>query len=193
MDNILYLDDYINLYNKRTNKLIIVKPYKNTLRNGFIIDRKKFINKFNKIINENKLKGNFFYENIFIIINNLYSKEYKLFIKEIMESLNYKKIIYINELDYLRIDKKHIYINCNYNYFYFLYTNKIGNIQLNIYKNDEINKKIFNNILKILNKDNIILYGKNYKEFINMMNKNINYYYFEKSENLIINLLIKSK
>ena len=49
MDNIIYIDDYINLYNKKNHKLIITKPYNNTLRNGFIIDKDKFIKKMNKI------------------------------------------------------------------------------------------------------------------------------------------------
>ena len=51
MNNILYLDDYINIYNLKNNKLITIKPYKNTLENGLIIDKDKFNKKLKWIIN----------------------------------------------------------------------------------------------------------------------------------------------
>ena len=36
-----------------------------------------------------------------------------------------------------------------------------------------------------------LIYSENYKEIINIFNKtNINYYYFENSENLVINFLV---
>ena len=60
MNNVLYLDDYINFYNSKNKKIIITKPYKNTLKCGRIIDRDKFIKKFNKIILDNHLNNNLF-------------------------------------------------------------------------------------------------------------------------------------
>lgn len=194
MENILYLDDYINLYNKKSHKLIIVKPYKNTLRNGFVIDREKFIKKFNKILDTHNLKRNFFNESLNVIINNLYSKEDKLFIKELLENLNYKNIAFVQELEYLEIDKNTLYINCNYTYFYFIYTDIIGNIEINLYKNNQINKELFCNILKLLNKNVVILYGKNYKEIENILKREkIDYYFYEEADNLIINFLLNDK
>lgn len=194
MDNILYLDDYINLYNKENHKLIIAKPYKNTLRNGKIIDREKFKKKFKNTLEKYELKESIFRESLIIIINNLFSKEDKILIKDIMEDLNYKNITYIHELDYLKINKKTLLINCNHNYFYFLYTNKFGNTNINIYINDNLNKKNFLNLISILNKENIVLYGKNYKEFKNILEENnINYYFYDNADNLIINVLLNNK
>lgn len=194
MDNILYLDDYINLYNKNSHKLIVTKPYKKTLKNGFIIDKEKFIEKFNMILENHKLKNNFFSENIIVVINNMYNSQSKFLIKEVMEDLNYKKVTFINESNFLKINKNVIYINCNYEYFYFLYTGFEGNIQCNLYKNDLVNKNLIKYIIKLINKPNIILYGKNYKEIKNILEKSkIDYYIFEETENLIIKFLLNSK
>lgn len=194
MDNILYLDDYINLYNKNSHKLIVTKPYKKTLESGFIIDKEKFIEKFNMILENHKLKNNFFSENIIVIINNMYNSQSKFLIKEVMEDLNYKKVTFINESNFLKINQNVIYINCNYEYFYFLYTGLEGNIQCNLYKNDLVNRNIIKYIIKLINKPKIILYGKNYKEIKNILEKSkIDYYIFEETENLIIKFLLNSK
>jgi len=194
MDNILYLDDYINLYNKKSNKLIIIKPYKNTLRNGFVIDKEKFVKKLNSTLEKNNLKNVFIKEDIFIIINNLYSRQEKVFIKEVMEELEYKNINFIQEINYLKQDKKNVYINCNFKYFYLIYTNNLGNVEINLYKNDNINKCIIKNIIKLLNKEQVFLYGKNFKEIKSILEKEkINYYFFDEADNLLINFLLNDK
>lgn len=194
MDNILYLDDYINLYNKKNDKLIVSKVGKDVLRNGFIIDRDKFIKRFNSIILENNIKGKIFNENINIVINNLYTIEDKLLIKEVFSNLNYNNIYFIQEVDYIKIYKDRVYINCNYSYFYMLYSDELGKIKVNLYKNDVVNKKVILDILKSLNKRVVFLYGKNYNEIKNIINKeDIMYYYFECSDNLMINLLLNDK
>jgi len=194
MDNIIYIDDYINLYNKKNHKLIITKPYNNTLRNGFIIDKDKFIKKMNKILESNNLKNTFMSENISIIINNLHSKQDKILLREVMEELDYKNIKFIQELEYLKVEGNTLYINCNKSYFYFIYTNYLGNIEINLYKNDNVNKGLIINIIKTLNKNTIILYGKNYLEMANILQKNCkDYYFYEEFDNLIIKLLLNSK
>lgn len=193
MENILYLDDYINLYNKRNEKLIVSKVAKDVLRNGMIINKEKFIKKFNSIILENNIKGKIFNENIYIIINNLYTIEDKLFIKEVFNYLNYNNIYFIQEIDYIKINKDKVYINCNYGYFYILYSDELGKVKINLYKNDVINKKLIIDILKILNKKVVFLYGKNYKEIKSIIDKeDIEYYYYEYSENLIIKLILNN-
>lgn len=194
MDNILYLDDYINLYNKKNNMLLIIKPYKNTLRNGIIIDRNKFINKIRKLIKEYNLDGTFFAENISIITSKLHTKEDKILLKEIMDELNYKIVNFVQETDYIKLNKETIYINYNKSYFYILYLNEFGNSEINLYKNDHINNKLISNILGELNSKNIILYGKNIKELENILKKEkIEYYFYEDSDNLLIKILLHNK
>lgn len=194
MDNILYLDDYINLYNKKNNMLLIIKPYKNTLRNGIIIDRNKFIKKIRKLIKEYNLDGTFFAENISIITSKLHTKEDKILLKEIMDELNYKIVNFVQETDYIKLNKETIYINYNKSYFYILYLNEFGNSEINLYKNDHINNKLISNILGELNPKNIILYGKNIKELENILKKEkIEYYFYEDSDNLLIKILLHNK
>lgn len=193
MENILYLDDYINFYNKKIDKLLVIKPYKNTLRNGLIIDRNKFNKIFKKALEQNNITSGLLNENLVVIITSFYTNEDKALIKDIMENINYKNIKFIQELEYLKLNKNNVYINCNYEYFYFIYTNDLGKITTNIYKNDFLNKELFLQLIYILNKREIYLYGKNYKEFINIIKtQNINYYYFEYGENLLINKLLKN-
>lgn len=194
MDNILYLDDYINLYNKKNHSLLIIKPYKDTLRNGKIIDRNKFIKKFHKLMEEHNLGSTFFNENISIIINNLHTSEDRLLLKEVMDELNYKNIKFIQETDYIKVNKEITYINYNNSYFYLLYLNKFGNTEVNLYKKDFINNSLIISILKKLNTKNIILYGKNIKELENILKKEkIEYYIYEESDNLLIKILLHNK
>lgn len=194
MDNILYLDDFINLYSKKNHALIILKPYRNTLRNGMIIDRNKFIKKFQKIIDEYNLGSTFFNENIFIVINNLHTYEDKILLKDIMEELNYKNIKFIQETEYLKLNKDNIYINYNNSYFYILYINELGKIEVNLYKKDDINNGFIKYIIKSLNGKNIILYGKNIKELENILKKEkIDYYFYDDSDNLLIKFLLHNK
>ena len=194
MDNILYLDDYINLYNKKNKQLLVIKPYKNTFKNGLIINRDKFIKKMNNIKEKYMLKEKLFDENIYVISNNLYNKEDKNLINSILEELNYKNIKFINELNYLKINKDIIYINFNYSYFYFLYTDFLGNTKISIYENNVFNKNIIVPIINEMKKKIVIIYGKNNKELINIIDKtNINYYVFESSDNLIINYMVNDK
>ncbi|MBQ2892268.1 MAG: hypothetical protein IJE45_05185, partial [Bacilli bacterium] len=61
------------------------------------------------------------------------------------------------------------------------------------YKNDYINKKLINDIFKIIQKDKIILCGKNIEELINIIkNKYYNYFYYEDHNNLYIKLALKN-
>ena len=108
MENILYLDDYINLYNKKKDLLIKNIPYKGTLKYGKIIDHIKFIKKYNKILENNKLNKNILGSSILVIINDSYTKEDKRIIKEALENLNYKRVVFKKELEYFKIKKNSI-------------------------------------------------------------------------------------
>jgi len=187
MKNILYLDDYINLYNSKKNKIIKIKPYKNTLFYGHIIDREKFIKLYNKCLDENKINRNFFNEKIILIINSSYKKEDRNTLKLFLEELNYKEIDFINEVDIIKMNKKSLIVNYNYEYFNLCYIDNLNKTKLVSYENNEINRELIVSIIKKLKKEDIFLIGKNILELRNILDKNrVNYYYFEESENIFI-------
>ena len=189
--DILYLDDYINFYNNKVYKII---PYKYTLREGKIINKEKFIKKMTKELNKIGIKNKLFTSSIKVIINNNYSQIDKEVIKEVMMELNYKNVIFIQELSYLDINKNKIFINCNYEYFYILFTDMYGNTEMNIYKNDVYNKSIFINLIDNFYDRDIFLYGKNSDEFERILNiYKIDYYIYEEKDNLIMKKILTSK
>lgn len=194
MDNILYLDDFINYYSNKLNKIVSIKPYKNTLDKGRIINRKKFITCFLKLKEKYDLNNNLFTEKLIIIVNSNLKVEDKLLIKDIMEELNYKNVLFINELEIIKIDIKSLFINFNFSYFNLYFIKEDGKAKLNIYENDFINRNMLLDIIKLLNKNKIIISGKNYKEIINMLkDTNYEYYYFEDNNNIFIDLYLKNK
>jgi len=193
MENILYLDDYINFYNKKTKRIISFKPYKHTLKNGLIIDSKKFINSYKKMKSVNNIVDTLINEKIILIVNSNYHADDRNKIKDILEELNYKNVKIINEVDLLNLNKNNIFINYNNTYFNIYYINDLNKVDLITYKKNNVNNSLVINILEYLNKENIIIFGKNYKELINIFkDTNYNYYFYEYSENLFINLLLKN-
>ena len=187
MENILYLDDYINLYNAKKDLLIKSIPYKGTLKYGHIIDHIKFIKKYSKIIKDNKLNKNFFGSNILVIINDSYTKEDKRIIKESLEVLNYKKITFKNEIDYFKLKKNDILIRGNYSYLGITYLGGMGKIKVLNLDYDNFTKEFISDVLKKFKNKKVYIYGKNYLEIIDLLEElNINYYYYADSENLII-------
>ena len=190
MEYILYLDDYINLYLKEENKILKIKPYKDTLKNGKVKDNDKFSKIFQQIINKNQLNRGIFNNNILVILNKDYTKIDKLALLNLLEEINYKKIKFKYEYEFLEMRKNKLYLNYNDTYFSIYYIDDLGKIKFNIYENNFINRNLIINILKCLNKKEIFIYGKKYEEVINILNKiKLNYYYFEESDNLILNLL----
>ena len=194
MENILYLDDYINLYNKKKDLLIKNIPYKGTLKYGKIIDHIKFIKKYNKILENNKLNKNILGSSILVIINDSYTKEDKRIIKEALENLNYKRVVFKKELEYFKIKKNSILINANQDYINITYLENNGKVKVFNLEYNSFFKEILIDILKKFKNKIIYLYGKNYEELISILEKlKINYYYFEESENLILSKIILDK
>ncbi len=190
MQNILYLDDLINLYSN--GKLVVLKPYKNTLKLGKIIDRDKFIIFFNKHFNAKRFNG-IFKNDILVIINKDYTCEDRRILINVLEELNFKNISFMPEVDLLKIVKKRIYINYNYSYFYLYYLDDFNKVKMLYYEINEVNKLLLKNILKYFKDKEIFVYGKGYQEVIKILEKmNLNYYYFINSENLIMDMGIKN-
>ncbi len=191
--DILYLDDYINLYSYKHKKIILVNPYKDTLRKGHIINKEKFIKKMEQVINEYHINKNIFNNNINVIINNSYSSIDKEILKEILEILNYKKINFIQEINYLDLDKKKLYINFNNSYFYIYHIDNQGKVKISYYDNNEINNLLILKIIKLYRKEKIYIFGKNYIDLIKILKKEkIDYYFFEDSNNLLIKIILNN-
>lgn len=188
MKNILYLDDYINLYSEKLDKTIIEKPYKHTLSNGRIINTEKFIKYFKIIKEKHKINNNIFSENIIVIINSKILEDDKIKLKRILEELNYKNIRIINELEILKINKKQLFINYNYSYFYMYYMDN-NKVKINMYENNFINRQLLLETIKLTNKNEILVTGKNLKELNNILKTcKYNYYYYEDYDNLFIKM-----
>ncbi len=194
MENILYLDDYINLYNIDCNKIIVYKPYKNSLNKGRIINKDKFIKIYNKMLKEYNLNNKIFGSNIRVILNkNIYEEDKNILIN-VLENLNYKNIVFTKEDKYLKISKNDLYIIYNYTYFYIYYMDNLGNIKTVMYELNDNIKLFLSNILESYQKKNIYIYGKNYQELKNILDKEkIDYYYFYDSDNLIIKIILNDK
>lgn len=188
MKNILYLDDYINLYSEKLDKIIVEKPYKHTLSNGRIINTEKFIKYFKIIKEKHKINNNIFSENIIVIINSKIYEDDKIKLKRILEELNYKNIRIINELEILKINKKQLFINYNYSYFYMYYIEN-NKVKINMYENNFINRQLLLEVIKLTNKNEILVTGKNSKELDNILKTSkYNYYYYEDYDNLFIKM-----
>ena len=178
MENILYLDEYINLYNIDCNKIIVYKPYKNSLNKGRIINKDKFIKIYNKMLKEYNLNNKIFGSDIKVIINkNIYEEDKNILIN-VLENLNYKHIDFVKEDKYLKISKNDLYVVYNYTYFYIYYMDSLGNIKTVMYELNDNIKLFLSNILESYQKKNIYIYGKNYQELKNILDKEkIDYYY----------------
>ena len=71
------------------------------------------------------------------------------------------------------------------------YIDKLGKVKMILLENNEINCQLIKVLLKKLNKKEIYLFGKNIQEIENILKEESwHYYYFEDSENLIINKIL---
>lgn len=182
MYNILYLNDLINYYDVKKNKIFKFTPYLNSVRNGIITDVKKFSNCFKKMLKINNIKSGILYDKLIIITPPNFNNALKYIYKEIFNNLNYKFVIFKSELDLYNLSKKNININVNDSYFYYTDTSS------------KTSSKVFDiKDLHLLNylidkEKNVYIYGNNYSTLVKFFDKNnINYYYFEDNENYFIN------
>ena len=176
MENILYLDDYINLYNQKKNLLIIEKPYNDTLKYGKISDHLKFIKKYNNLVDKYKLNQNFFSSSITVIVNGTYTK-----------------VNFISEHKYLKLNRKNIVINANHKYILIYYLDKSGNTEILTLDNKAFLDNILKEALKLFKNKKIYMFGKDYESIISLLDDNAEYYYYEDSENFIMNKIINDK
>lgn len=186
MYNILYINDYINYYDKKTNQLIKHTPYAKSIDKGLISDINKFIKSFKRMIKDNKIKQGMFNDKLLIITPPNFTSAYKYLYKQIFISLNYNFIVFKNEINFYNLSKKNINISLSNNYFYItksFYNKTISNC----YTIEDLN------IILKDNTKNYYLYGLPSELIINTFEKNnLNYYLFDENENIFIKKQILS-
>ncbi len=122
VNNLLYMtDDTIYLKNKKQKNIIKHKINKNIIKYGKIYNIAKFIKEYNLFLNKYHLNNNLFGDTIKIIINPLYSPADITFLKTIMEKLNYRRIIFENEIKRYKLNNEKAYLNIQDNYLFLGY------------------------------------------------------------------------
>lgn len=122
INNLLYMtDDILYLKNRKKQNIIKYKLSKNTIRYGKIHNISKFMKEYNKLLNENHLNNNLFGDTIKIIINPLYNPADIVFLKQIMEKFNYRKIVFENEAKRYKLNMQKAYLNIYDNYMFLSY------------------------------------------------------------------------
>ena len=183
VESIFYLvDDYLYLYNLKTNDLRKIK-FKNYISDGRIIKPKILIRKINTILKEEKLSRVFSNQNTTVIYNPFLKYIDKKIIIDLLTECNFKDIKLINTKDIL--DKNKYIIEINNDYLIKYYNNKYTYIKYNEYIKPKSMLKI---IIKNID-DNIILIGNN-KNISNLSNIKKNIYYLENSETYYIDMVL---
>lgn len=192
-NNILHItDDYLYFKNKKNKEIIKYKLPDRTIYGGKISNTKKFIKSFEKLLNANHLNNSLFGDTIKIIVANNYKEADILFLKNIISSFNYRKIVVEKEIKYYKLKENIAYINIFDNYFNVTYLDEYKKIK-NIYMETNSFKNTYD-ILKyidyITDKKEVCLLGSgNILEevFLNLEDKfNKKTYIFKNHETHII-------
>lgn len=183
MYNVLYIDDRINYYSSKLNKIVTFKPYEGVIENGFIIDTKKFYKVFVRMLKKESIKSGIIYDKIIIVTPPKFNNVYKEAYKNLFNNLNYKIVVFKSELSFYKLKKNNAAININDKYFYYSYLFN-GKIKTKIYSIEDLN---FIDVL-LKNNQNIYIYGKNSKQLLKKLEgTNKNYYVFENGDYYFIN------
>lgn len=183
-------DDY--LYLKKKDNLIKYKLNKDIVFGGKVVNINKFIKSFEKLLCENHLNNSLFGEKIKIIVSSNYKEADIIFLKNIMNCFNYRKISINKELKYYKLNSNNIYLNIFDNYINITFLDeykKINNIYLEskMFITDDDLMKYLNYIVK--NKE-VFLLGSGFllKDiFLNFENKfNKKTYIFQNYQTYII-------
>ena len=148
-NNILHItDDYLYLKNKKNKDIIKCKLANDIIYGGKISIIKKYMKTYEKLLSENHLNNSLFGETIKIIVPSNYTSADITFLKNIMNSFNYRKITIEKELKYYKLTNNISYINIFDNYFNITYLDeykKINNIYMetnSFFKTEDISKYI---------------------------------------------------
>lgn len=152
MNNTLYLTDNVCFYKREKNKKIYKLFYTDqVLKYGKVADESLFVKQTNKLLTQKKLINIFVNQNLTVIINDTCTKIDKEILKNNLEKLNFRNIVFKTESSILDLDKNN-YISVNKEYI-ILY-----------YKNEYLQK-----IHKLIPAD----FFKEYKQLINYLNNEL--------------------
>lgn len=196
-NNILHItDDCLYLKSKKQKDIIKYKLSKNIVYGGRISNIKKFMKSFEKLLSENHLNNSLFGETIKVVVASNYTPADITFLKNIINSFNYRKIIIEKELKYYKLNNNIAYViayvNVFDNYFNITYLDEYKKIN-NIYMETQCFLKI-DDILEyfsyILNQKEVYLLGSGelIKEIFSKLEDkfNIKTYIFSNYETYII-------
>ena len=192
-NNILHItDDCLYLKSKKQKDIIKYKLSKNVVYGGRISNIKKFMKSFEKLLSENHLNNSLFGETIKVVVASNYTTADITFLKNIINSFNYRKIIIEKELNYYKLNNNIAYINVFDDYFNITYLDdfkKINNIYMetqSFLKTDDI----LEYLSYILNQKEVYLLGSGelIKEIFSKLEDkfNIKTYIFSNYETHII-------
>lgn len=192
-NSILHItDDYLYLKAKKHKSIIKQKLALNTVYGGKIYNIKKFMKTFEKLLNEYHLNNSLFGETIKVVVASNYTPADITFLKNIINSFNYRKIIIEKELKYYKLNNNIAYINVFDDYFNITYLDeykKINNIYMetqSFLKTDDI----LQYLSYILNQKEVYLLGSGelIKEIFSKLEDkfNIKTYIFSNYETHII-------
>lgn len=192
-NNILHItDDCLYLKSKKQKDIIKYKLSKNIVYGGRISNIKKFMKSFEKLLSENHLNNSLFGETIKVIVASNYTHADITFLKNIINSFNYRKIIIEKELKHYKLNNNIAYINVFDDYFNITYLDeykKINNIYMEtqgFLKTDDI----LEYLSYILNQKEVYLLGSGelIKEIFSKLEDkfNIKTYIFSNYETHII-------
>lgn len=164
MNNVLYLTDNVCFYKReRTQKIYKLFYTEQVLKFGKVADEDLFVKQTNKLLTKKKLINIFVNQNLTVIINDTYTKIDKEILKNSLEKLNFRNIIFKAESSILDLNKNN-YISVNNEYIIIYYQNEYLQkvhklIPSNFFKE---NKQLINYVNNELsNKKRIYLYGNN--------------------------------
>lgn len=139
-NNTLHITDNYLYYKTKKRDIIKYKLPENIIYGGKICNIQKFINIYNKFINENHLNNSLLGDTIKVIVATNYQESDKIFLKYILNTFNYRKIYIEKEIKYLKLNNTTAYISVYDNYLNITFKdkyNKINNIYIetNCFKN----------------------------------------------------------
>lgn len=195
MNNVLYLTDNVCFYKReRAQKIYKLFYTDQVLKFGKVADEDLFVKQTNKLLTQKKLINIFVNQNLTVIINDTYTKIDKEILKNCLEKLNFRNILFKEESSILDLNKNN-YISVNNEYIIIYYQNEYLQkvhklIPSNFFKEYKQLINYINN--ELANKKRIYLYGNNdVNKMYNFLQASLEVYQAESPETYV--LLVNTK